>query len=136
MKQQFFDLSFEVLEDGTIRMEQIDYSGNTAILDAHPRQIIHIARTVSVARPKLPDAQAERITTLERRLRWLRDRFKEAHVALPSDFYEVYAEGSEYFEFDAWLQASIDVATEYCADLMGAVIEITRSETESEAKHV
>lgn len=124
MKEQFYDLSFEVLEDGTIRMEQGDHSGESVIVDAHPQQIIHIARNVSAARRTQPNASAERIGTLERRLRWLRDRFEEAYAALPSDLYERCADASEFY---TWLQASIDVATEYCADLMPAAPEARES---------
>lgn len=114
MKEQFHDMSFEVMEDGTIRIEQRDTCGESVIVDAHPQQIIHIARTVSTTRQTQPHAQAERIATLERRLRWLCDRFKEAYATLPDDIYERCSGASE---FDAWLQASVDVATEYCADL-------------------
>lgn len=124
MKEQFYDLSFEVLEDGTIRMEQGDTCGESVIVDAHPQQIIHIARTVSAARRTQPNASAERIATLERRLRWLRDRFEEAYAALPSDIYERCGGASE---FDTWLQASIDVSTEYCADLMPVAPEVRES---------
>lgn len=123
MKEQFHDLSFEVLEDGTIRLEQHDHAGESVIVDAHPQQIIHIARTISAARPRQPDVQAERIATLERRLRWLRDRFEETRAVLPGDFYERIAEA---FEFDAWLQASIDVANEHCADLVSVAVEINQ----------
>lgn len=133
MKEQFHDLSFEVLADGAIRMEQIDHSGNSVLLDAHPQQIIHIARTVTATSPKRPTITAEQITTLERRLLWLRDRFEEARAVLPRDLFDCCHDA---LEFEAWLQASIDVAKEYCADIVGAVIEIDRCQTESEVKHV
>lgn len=100
MKEQFHDLSFEVLEDGTIRMEQGDYAGESVIVDAHPQQIIHIARTVSPARQTQPDIKADRIATLERRLCWLRDRFEETNAALPTDFYDRCAGSLEFF---TWL---------------------------------
>lgn len=114
MKEQFHDLSFDALEDGTIRLAQCDHSGESVTIDAHPQQIIHIARTVSATRPQRPDSTAERIATLERRLCWLRDRFEETHAALPSDLYERCAEVGEFY---FWLEASITVANEYCNDL-------------------
>lgn len=122
MKEQFHDLSFEVLENGDIRLEQHDYSGESVIVDAHPQQIIHIARTVSASsRRTQADITAERVATLERRLCWMRDRFEEARAVLPGDFYERIAEA---LEFDAWLQASIDVANEHCADLVSVPMKI------------
>lgn len=127
VKEQFHDLSFEVLEGGTIRLEQRDHSGESVILDAHPQQIIHIARTVSAARRTQPNGTAERIATLERRLIWLRDRFEETRVAAPADMYDRCPEA---FEFDAWIQASIDVATEFCADLVGMAVPVVDSMTE------
>ncbi len=115
MKEQFYDLSFEVLDDGTVRLEQRDYCGDSVILDAHPQQIIHIARTVTATSPKRTTIASERIAILERRLRWLRDRFEETRAAVPHDMFDRCPEA---FEFDAWVQASIDVANEYCADLV------------------
>lgn len=40
---QHFDLSVEQLDDGTVRLSQIDYSGNSATIDIHPDQIRAIA---------------------------------------------------------------------------------------------
>lgn len=115
MKEQFYDLSIETLGDGTIRLEQHDYSGESVIIDLHPQQAIHIANGLSVdAHQTQTNETAERITTLGRRLRWLRDRFAECHAALPSDMHERCPEA---FEFDAWLTASIDVSSEFCADI-------------------
>lgn len=113
MKEQFYDLSFETLADGTIRMKQHDYCGEAVIVDAHPQQLLHVARTLSA-----DGVMPERIATLERRLLWLHGRFEETRAALPHDLYERCASA---FEFDAWLQASIDVATEFCADLVNVV---------------
>lgn len=111
MNEQFYDLKTERLPDGTVQLTQTDNSGNEYIINAHPAQIIHIGRSLVGARVS---PEAERIKTLERRLRWLRDRFSEAFAELPSEFYDnCYTP----LEFDAWLHASCDVATEYCADL-------------------
>lgn len=108
MTAQFYDLNLETLEDGTIRLEQRAYCGESVIIDLHPIQAAFIAGG-------LPDSSVpERIATLERRLLWMRDRFDECYAALPHDMYERCAGA---FEFSSWLQASVDVATEYCADL-------------------
>jgi len=117
MKTQFYDLSIDTLDDGTIRLEQRDYCGESVIVDLHPQQILHIANGLSVdTHQAQPNGSAERIATLERRLLWMRDRFDECHAALPSDMFERCAEAPEFY---AWLQASLDVSAEFCADIAG-----------------
>jgi hypothetical protein len=122
MKEQFYDLNVNTLEDGTIRLEQRD-CGESVIIDAHPHQLIYIANDLSFDTHQtqqhcnaagVTTSLQNRITTLERRLLWMRDRFAECHAALPVDMYERCAEA---YEFSAWLTASIDVSTEYCADI-------------------
>lgn len=124
MKEQFYDLSIDTLEDGTIRLEQRDYSGASVIIDAHPQHIIHIANRVKDCAPERipthPKWEAERIATLERRLSWVRDRFEECYEALPSDMYERCPEASGFY---AWLKASVDVSNEYCADKVGVACD-------------
>lgn len=108
MAAQFYDLNVETLEDGTIRLEQRDYCGESVIIDLHPIQAAFIA-------DRLPDNSVpERIATLERRLLWMRDRFDECYAALPADMHERCAEANEFY---TWLLASADIATEFCADL-------------------
>lgn len=111
MATQFYDLEVTKLPDGTIRLEQKDYCGESVLIDLHPIQAAFIAN----GQPA--NTVAERINTLERRLLWMLNRFEECHVALPVDMFERCADAPE---FDAWLVASIDVATEFCADLSGA----------------
>lgn len=117
MNKQFYDLSIETLDDGTIRLEQRDYCGESAILDLHPAQVSYIADGLSanvLERVQTqPNWAMERIATLERRLLWVRDRFEECNAALPSDMYERCGDA---FEFGAWLTASMDVSSEFCAD--------------------
>lgn len=119
MKTQFYDLSIETLDDGTIRLEQRDYCGEAVILDLHPAQVAYIADGLPATAPERPQPQwaMERIATLERRLLWMRDRFDECHAVLPHDMYERCPEAPE---FSSWLQASIDVAGEFCADFPNA----------------
>ena len=125
MNTQFYDLNIETLDDGTIRLEQRDYCGETVIVDLHPQQVQHIANGLSVVTHQAqPNGTAERIATLERRMCWMRDRFEECYAALPSDMYERCPEA---FEFDAWLTASIDVSGEFCADFPDASSNATAS---------
>jgi hypothetical protein len=49
--EQFYDLSFEQLDDGTIRLEQKDYCGETYLIDLHPSQIRHIAERSGLLTP-------------------------------------------------------------------------------------
>lgn len=51
MTEQFHDLKFERLDDGTVRLEQWDIDGESFVIHAHPAQIIHIARTLAGADP-------------------------------------------------------------------------------------
>jgi len=118
MTEQFYDLNIEIMEDGSIRLEQRDYSGDSSIIDLHPAQVAFIAESLASSNHERiqtqPNWSENRIATLERRLLWMRERFEECHIALPTDMHE-QCEAAK--EFDAWLMASIDVATEYCADL-------------------
>jgi len=107
-KEQFHDLGFEQLPDGTVRMTQQSSLDDPCMVDAHPAQIIHMARVLVGA---MVSPEAERIKTLERRLRGMKDRFIEFRASLPADMY------AETMEFYAWMEASIYVATEYCSDL-------------------
>ncbi len=49
--EQFHDLSFEQLDDGTIRLEQKDYCGESYIIDLHPSQLRHIAERAGLQSP-------------------------------------------------------------------------------------
>jgi hypothetical protein len=120
MKTQFFDLKIETLEDGTVRLEQAD-CGESAIIDLHPQQVLYMAACLT--EKTLPNRYhtvtlplLDRITTLERRMLWMQARFGECYAALPSDLYERCAEAREFF---TWLDASIDVVTEFCIDIGG-----------------
>ncbi|MFZ1545612.1 MAG: hypothetical protein WAT12_00690 [Candidatus Nitrotoga sp.] len=117
MNNQFYDLKVETLNDGTIQLEQRDYCGESVIIDLHPAQVAYIADRLPAKAPEhfqtQPNWAMERIATLERRMSWMRDRFEECYAVLPSDMYKRCPEAPE---FQAWLMASIDVATEFCAD--------------------
>lgn len=105
---KIYDLSFEIDGD-QISLEQDTGCGEVDRITLHRMHLHHlVAQLIPLPEP--------RTATLERRLRWLRDRFEECHAALPSDLLERCADAGEFY---SWLQASIDVATEYCADLPG-----------------
>lgn len=110
MTTQFYDLEVTKLADGTIRLEQRD-CGESVIIDLHPIQASFIANGQTA------NTLTERISTLERRLLWLRDRFEECRVVLPCDMHERCSEAESFY---AWLDASDTVAGEFCADLSNA----------------
>jgi hypothetical protein len=125
MTSKFYDLTILKLNDGTIRLEQQSGIDEPAIIYLHPVQ----AQFVMNGSPE--QSISERIATLERRLLWMRDRFEECHVVLPSDMHERCPEAPE---FDMWLQASIDVAIEYCADFATQQTENTEAVTKTVAE--
>lgn len=72
MANQFYDLNFEQLDDGRIRLEQYDYSGESAHIDMHPSQLAYIAHQVGgTASPKIvkafPRGFATRLLRLKNR---------------------------------------------------------------------
>lgn len=121
MNKQFYDLNIETLDDGTIRLEQRDYCGESAIIDLHPAQVGYIAANLSANMPEQvqtqPNWATERIATLERRMRWMCDRFGECYEALPNDMHKYCSEANAFY---AWLEASLDVSMEFCADFIDA----------------
>ncbi|HET7831814.1 MAG TPA: hypothetical protein VFK88_02505 [Gallionella sp.] len=101
------DIAYEIDGDD-INLEQDAGLGEVNRITMHRMHLDLLAKQMGMPQPE------PRIATLERRLRWLRDRFEECHAVLPSDMHERCPEASE---FSIWLQASIDVANEYCDDL-------------------
>ena len=116
MNTKFYDLEISEHDDGTIELVQHVGCDDPYIIYLHPIQAACIADGVPATVPNRPQPSwiTERISTLERRLVWMRDRFEECNAALPPNIFERCADAPE---FAAWLQASLDVATEYCADL-------------------
>ena len=70
--QQFYDLNFEQLGDGTIRLEQKDYCGESAFIDAHPEQLKFITRRMC----GMDSATAASVEDLERKIAVLADRLE------------------------------------------------------------
>lgn len=54
MNTRFQDLAYEQLDDGTIRLEQIGYAGETALIDLHPVQLRHVAESFGLVAPTYP----------------------------------------------------------------------------------
>ena len=51
MNGQMYDLNVEQLDDGTIRLEQKDYCGESYTIDLHPCQLRHIAERTGLLSP-------------------------------------------------------------------------------------
>ena len=103
---KIYDLAFEIDGD-QISLEQDVGCGDVHKVILHPIHLRHLAEQLM----PLPEP---RTATLERRIRWLRDRFLEADEALPADFVDRVADAGFFYE---WLTASCEVANEFCADL-------------------
>ena len=111
-----------------IQFEQRDYSGESHIIVLHPAQVAYIAASLYSNEPERAKAQPnceteriaileKRIATLERRMLWMRDRFGECYEELPKDMQKRCSEANEFY---AWLNASFDIADEFCADFTNA----------------
>ena len=108
MTTRFQDLAYEQLPDGTIRLEQRDYSGEEVVIDLHPEQILFIARRLC----GMKQETAERVSDLERRIAVLADKVQNivCDKAFRSDTNECCPVGGEYL---AKLDALLDLAYEY-----------------------
>lgn len=108
MNTRFQDLNNYQLEDGTIRLEQIGYAGEAAVIDAHPEQLLFIARRLCGLRPETADKIAE----LERRIAVLTDKLQSivCNGAFRSDLIERCGDG---FEYMAKLDGLLDLALEF-----------------------
>ena len=69
--QRFHDLSFSLMDDGTVKLTQND-CGEDYIVTAHPEQINFIARRLC----GMKDTTAEQVQELERKLSVLTDRLE------------------------------------------------------------
>ena len=69
--QHFHDLTFDLMDDGTVKLTQTD-CGEDYIITAHPEQIAFIARRVC----GMSIATAEQVEDLERKLSVLTDRLE------------------------------------------------------------
>ena len=75
--EQFYDLSFDQLDDGTIRLGQKDYCGESYLIDLHPSQLRHIAERTGLLSPApavaWPRGFKQRLTRLQTDIDYLAD---------------------------------------------------------------
>jgi len=105
--EKFYDLSFSRQPDGSIRLMQSD-CGEDCIIDAHPEQLLFVARRMCGMKPET----AGKVAELERRLAVLTDRLQSfvCNKAFRSDLIERCGDGFEYL---AKLDAVLDLALEF-----------------------
>ena len=108
MTQQFHDLNFSRLTDGTIRLEQTGYAGEAAIIDAHPEQLLFIARSLCGMKPET----AGKVAELERRIAVLVDKLQ--NIVCNSTFrHDLIERCGDAFEYLAKLDGLLDLAMEF-----------------------
>lgn len=112
MSEQFYDLSVEQQTDGTIRLEQADYCGESVIIDLHPEQVRFIARRVAGMKPDT----AAIVADLERRLEVLADKIG-AFVCEHTIREEIIERCGSGFELMVRLDALYDLALEFTGRL-------------------
>ena len=107
MNNRFYDLTFIQQSDGSIRLTQSDH-GEDYIIDAHPEQILFVARQLCGMKPQAADTVAE----LERRLAVLTDKLQNivCDKAFRTDLIERCGHGFDYL---ARLDALLDLAFEF-----------------------
>lgn len=108
MNTRFQDLDYYQLDDGTIRLEQIGYAGEAAIIDLHHEQVLFVARSLCGMKPET----AHKVAELERRIAVLTDKLQ--HIVCNSAFRSDLIEGiGEGFEYLAKLDGLLDLAMEF-----------------------
>ena len=70
--QHFHDLTFDLMDDGTVKLTQTD-CGEDCIITAHPEQIAFIARRLC----GMSITTAEQVQDLERKLSVIADRLEK-----------------------------------------------------------
>jgi len=108
MNPRFQDLNYCQLDGGTIRLEQIGYTGEATIIDAHPEQLLFVARRLC----GMKQETAAQVVDLERRIAVLADKLQNivSDRAFRSDLIERIGDG---FEYIAKLDALLDLAMEF-----------------------
>lgn len=101
--EQMFDLSFDRMTDGTIRLYQSDYAGESASIDMHPAQLRLIAERVGLLTPANVPAWPE---GFQRRLERLRERL--AYLAAPCWLNEIIDRLDDGLAFEVGLTAALD----------------------------
>jgi len=105
--QRFYDLDFAQKDDGTIRLTQVD-CGEDSIIDAHPEQILFVARRLC----GMSSATAEQVQDLERKLSVVTDRLER--LVTDDWFRKGIIEGcGDFAEMLARLDGIVDLAIEF-----------------------
>lgn len=94
MNPRFQDLDYSRLDDGTIRLEQIGYAGESTLIDLHPEQLLFVARQLCDMKAET----AEKVADLERKLSILCDRIGEfiSDSNIRNDIIDRCHDGIEY----------------------------------------
>ena len=112
MSGPMFDLTYAQDADGTIRLEQRDYCGESSIIDLHPAQLRHIAESAGLLAPAAPG----NCSTLERRFRIVAGQLAEFALddLYRTEILERCADGLYYL---TKLDAVVTLADEFLTDL-------------------
>lgn len=60
LSARFYDLEAQQFADGTIRLTQMDYAGEAAVIDLNPAQLKHLAEQIGVIEPAQIPRNVER----------------------------------------------------------------------------
>ena len=105
--QHFHDLTFTLMDDGTVKLTQTD-CGEDYIITAHPEQLRFITRRLC----GMPEATASQVQDLERKLSVLTDRLE----CLVTDAWfrkEIIDGCGDFGEILAKLDGLVDLAIEF-----------------------
>ncbi len=105
--EQFFDLSFSRQPDGSIRLLQSN-CGEDDIIEAHPEQLLFIARQLCGMKPET----AHKVAELERRISVLVDKIQD-FVCLHRNREEILDHTPSGLWMLAKLDALLDLALEF-----------------------
>jgi len=107
MNNQFYDLTFDHLDSGAIRLKQSAFDEDN-VIDLHPEQVLFVARSICGMKPET----ASKVAELERRIAVLTDKMQNfaCNEAFRSDLIERCGDGFEYL---AKLDAVLDLALEF-----------------------
>ncbi|WP_305073882.1 hypothetical protein [Propionivibrio sp.] len=105
--QKLHEISFDILDDGTISLEQQSGVDESSVIWLHPEQVRFIARRVC----GLNEATATKVSDLERKLSVLTDRLESLVVA---DWFRkgIINECGDGVEMIAKLDGLVDLAIE------------------------
>lgn len=112
MNERMHDLAFQI-DDGTIRLEQRDYGGESCVIDLHPCQLRYIAERAGLLEPALEAAAMP--THLQRRVRALHSRIAEFYDCefFFNEIYDQCSSGPEmWLHIRAIFEMAEDLVTE------------------------